>query len=199
MQQLNLLDSNTIATQPVQFFPQFLSPALADRLLIESLTLAWQHNEIRMFGKPLALPRLEYMCGDSTDMHYVYSGSVELRAEPWPPLLEKVRDDIEALTGFGFQVCIGNRYRDGQDSIGYHADDEPSMGLMPAIASISLGATRTFRIKQKLAGAKSVAYELRHGDLLVMQPGCQENFVHAVPKTAKACGERVNWTFRPYH
>jgi alkylated DNA repair dioxygenase AlkB len=196
IQQTSLFDLPL--SQSVQLHRGFIPSFLADQFLEDSLALPWKQNEILMFGKPLALPRLEYMVGDSTDMHYTYSGSVELHAKLWEPFLKDIRNEIQDLTGYKFQVCIGNLYRNGQDSIGYHADDEPSMGIRPAIASISLGASRTFRVKSKEKGAKSIAYELHHGDLILMEPGCQENFVHALPKTSKPCGDRVNWTFKPY-
>jgi len=163
----------------------------------QSLALSWQQNSIVMLGKRITLPRQEYMVGDSPDMAYIYSGSVELRSQPWPPFLQELRSKIEQ-TGYEFQVAIGNLYRDGSDSIGYHADDQPSMGHRPAIASISLGATRTFRVKSKEVGSRSVAYSLGHGDLLIMHPGCQDSFVHSIPKTKQLCGTRINWTFRPY-
>ena len=151
-----------------------------------------------MFGKSQVLPRLEVMFGDSEDYFYIYSGSVELRAKRWPPFLVQLKALVESATGHRYQVTIGNQYRTGQDSNGYHADNEPTMGVSPAIASISLGATRTFRIKAKAKGSTSHAYQLGHGDLLLMEPGCQENWVHAVPKSGKPFGVRVNWTFRPY-
>jgi alkylated DNA repair dioxygenase AlkB len=195
MQQLSLLE--TIDTPPVQYWPGFLTQTQAYDLLEKSLDLEWQHNSMSMFGKPCLLPRLETMFGDSTAYHYVYSGSVELRAKPWPRFLKELWEIIEGHTGYSFQVCIGNQYRNGQDSIGYHSDDGASIGERPAIASVSLGATRTFRIKKK-SGGQSYSYDLGHGDLLVMLPGCQEHWVHAIPKSTKASGVRINWTFRPY-
>lgn len=196
MQQLNLFGASD--SLPVKYWPGFLSIPQADALLKQSLALDWQQNQIIMFGKPQVLPRLEVMFGDSEDYFYIYSGSVELRAKQWPPFLTQLKALVESTTGYEYQVAIGNQYRNGQDSNGYHADDEPTMGVKPAIASISLGATRTFRIKEKGKGSSSHAYQLGHGDLLLMEPGCQESWVHAVPKSDKPCGVRINWTFRPY-
>jgi alkylated DNA repair dioxygenase AlkB len=195
MQQLSLLEEKD--PPPVQYWPGFLDSVEADRLFQESQTLAWVHNQLPILGKLVPLPRLELMFGDSENYRYTYSGSVDFKAKPWPPFLADVRTKVEALTGYHYQVGVGNLYRSGQDSIGYHADDEPSLGQQPAIASLSLGAIRTFRLKRKSAGP-SYPYKLSHGDLLLMQPGCQENWVHALPKTAKFCGIRINWTFRPY-
>lgn len=195
MQQLSLLEE--IDSPPVQYWPGFLNHSEADALLAQSLELKWQQNNMQMFGKPVMLPRLETMFGDSPKIFYIYSNSVELHANPWPPFLAELRAQVEAQTNYRFALAIGNQYRSAQDSIGYHADDEPTLGLRPAIASISLGATRQFKLKRK-EGGQTYAYDLGHGDLLLMLPGCQEDWVHAVPKSARACTAGVNWTFRPY-
>jgi alkylated DNA repair dioxygenase AlkB len=197
MQQLSLLTESH--SPPVRYWPGFLAPAEADQLLEQSLELEWQQNQFPApGGKLIPMPRLELMFGDSERFNYTYSGSVTFSAQPWPPFLAELRNRVEAATGYRYQIGVGNQYRTGQDSIGYHADDERSQGEHPAIASVSLGATRSFRLKRKQAGGQSFGFDLSHGDLLLMQPGCQEEWVHALPKTSKNCGVRINWTFRPY-
>jgi alkylated DNA repair dioxygenase AlkB len=84
-----------------------------------------------------------------------------------------------------------NYYRDGKDSVGWHADNKPIMGKSPAIASITLGETRKFQLRSK-EGGKPIDFWLEHGSLLLMQPGCQEAWVHQLPKTLKPVGERIN-------
>jgi alkylated DNA repair dioxygenase AlkB len=195
MQQLNLLD--LCDSPPVQYWPAFVNNTQADALLEQSLAIEWQQNHMKTFGRPVVLPRLESMFGDSPKIFYIYSSSVELRAKPWPPFLTELRTQVEAQTGYRFQLVIGNQYRSAQDSIGYHADDEPTQGLRPAIASISLGSTRSFKLRRK-DGGQVHPFDLSHGDLLLMEPGCQEEWVHAVPKASRSCGIRINWTFRPY-
>jgi alkylated DNA repair dioxygenase AlkB len=182
---------------PIRFYPVFLSLAEADAALAQSLTLAWRQVSIRMLGKTLPVPRLEILFGDAA-FTYIYSDSVQHQAQPWPEFLEILRDRIEGLTGYSFPVALGNLYRNGQDSNGYHADDEPELGEKPAIASLSLGATRTFRLKRRGKGQPSTGIELTHGSLLIMLPGCQEEWVHTIPKTKKVNDPRVNWTFRPH-
>ncbi|MBN3951916.1 MAG: alpha-ketoglutarate-dependent dioxygenase AlkB [Nostoc sp. NMS7] len=139
MQQLTLFDIPT--TLPIEYHPGFLHSTKADALLTHCKALAWQQNEIRMLGKPLQVPRLECMYG-VPGASYLYSNSVTLDALPWTPELLNLRDRITAFCGHFFDIVIGNRYRNGQDSIGWHSDDEPSMGYRPAIASISLGCDR---------------------------------------------------------
>jgi alkylated DNA repair dioxygenase AlkB len=183
---------------PVKYYPEFLPAVVADQLYEHCKQLDWQHNKIRMLGKWIDLPRLEMMQGDS-DYRYVYSGSVELIAKPWTPMLHNIRFNVEG-TGFRYQLVIGNYYRSGSDHIGWHSDNEKSMGVAPAIASISLGGTRRFQLKPKDKTIKqeSVTYDLAHGSLILMLPGCQENWVHRLCKTTKPVEERINLTFRPY-
>ncbi|WP_225912430.1 alpha-ketoglutarate-dependent dioxygenase AlkB family protein [Nostoc flagelliforme] len=100
------------------------------------------------------------------------------------------------ITGHKFRIVIGNQYRSGIDSIGWHSDNEPSMGFNPAIASISLGSCRKFQIKP--IGGRPTDFWLEHGSLLVMHPGCQSTHLHQVPKTNKVVSTRINLTFRPH-
>ncbi|MGB8700085.1 MAG: alpha-ketoglutarate-dependent dioxygenase AlkB [Thermosynechococcaceae cyanobacterium] len=195
VQQLALIEALDVPL--VEYWPCFLSPVEANHLMLQSLALDWHQHQFPRFGKVIPLPRLESFYGDSTDMVYVYSGVVELRAQSWPPFLAALRDRLEAATGYSYQVAMGNLYRNGQDSMGYHADDEPTLGQRPAIASVSLGATRKFRLKCKETG-RSQGFVLSHGDLVLMLPGCQEGWVHGIPKTMKCRDVRINWTFRPY-
>ncbi|MEH2034054.1 MAG: alpha-ketoglutarate-dependent dioxygenase AlkB [Nostoc sp.] len=195
MQQLTLFD--ILVTLPVEYYPGFLHSSESEDLYNHCKTLAWQQNEIKMLGKPLQVPRLECMYGKS-GASYLYSNSVNLDAHPWTPELLSLRDRITAFCDHEFDIVIGNRYRNGQDSIGWHSDDEPSMGYRPAIASISLGACRKFSIKPKAKGSKATHFWLEHGSLLLMLPGCQEGYVHQLPKDDKCFLERINLTFRPY-
>ncbi|MCC5636366.1 alpha-ketoglutarate-dependent dioxygenase AlkB [Nostoc sp. CHAB 5844] len=210
MQQMSLFDMPT--TLPVEYHPEFLSKPEADVLFAHCKSLAWQQNEtavlssretrprdclIKMLGKTIPVPRLECMYGKE-GAAYVYSGSVNLEAHPWTPELLYVCDRITIKTGFEFDIVIGNRYRNGQDSIGWHSDDESSMGYRPAIASISLGACRKFSVKSKIKGSKATHFWLEHGSLLLMLPGCQEGYIHQLPKDDKCLCEQINLTFRPY-
>ena len=204
MQQLSLLET---VKSPIEYYPSFLTKDEANYLFQHAKSFRWQQNQIRILGRPIVVPRLECMYG-STGASYLYSGSVELKAYPWNPELLKLRDRLTATFGYRFDICIGNLYRNGEDSIGWHADDKPSMGSNPAspkgqaalggIASISLGVTRKFSMKSKAKGAKSTHYWLEHGSLLLMLPGCQSENVHQLPKEPTSNGERINLTFRPY-
>ncbi len=191
-------------TLPVEYHPEFLSKPEADVLFAHCQSLAWQQNEIKMLGKTMPVPRMECMYGEE-GASYLYSGSVILEAHPWTPELLYVCDRITIKTGFEFDIVIGNRYRNGQDSIGWHSDDESSMGYRPAMpaagcanASISLGACRKFSVKSKVKESKATHFWLEHGSLLLMLPGCQEGYVHQLPKDNNCFSERINLTFRPF-
>lgn len=189
------MSSVTTKTEPpVAFHPDFLNPNEAARLFERSADLAWTRGEINMYGKTIPVPHDETLFGDP-GLTYDYRGTTE--AESWPDFLAEVRDRIETSSSFHFNFVVGNRYRTGKDSIGWHSDDLPQIGERPAIASLSLGGTRKFKLRHKESG-ETFDYELESGTLLIMLPGCQESWVHAVPKTARPVGERINWTFRPH-
>jgi alkylated DNA repair dioxygenase AlkB len=180
---------------PVTYYPEFLSQEEAGVLYQHCLKLQWQQNQIKMVGKTLLVPRLECIYGDE-GCEYLYSKSVLLKPLPWTEVLAELRDRITALAGYSFRIVIGNQYRSGQDSIGWHADNESSMGVNPAIASVSLGSVRKFQIKP--IGGKPTNFWLEHGSLLIMHPGCQATHLHQVPKTKKLVSTRINLTFRPH-
>jgi len=146
-----------------------------------------------IFGHPQ--PRLTAAYGDP-GLVYRYSRA-EHAAVPWSALLEEIREQVEAVAqqfqAERFNYLLLNRYRSGSDSMGWHADDEPDMG--PIIASLSLGATRKFRIRHT-SSRETRAFSLASGSLLIMAGSMQQFWQHAVPKTKRAVGERINLTFR---
>lgn len=179
----------------VEFFPDFFAPERADRLLRELLaSTKWRQDSMKIFGRPTPLPRLTAWYGDP-GVRYVYSGIVNEPAS-WTPALAEVRAAVEAACGEAFNGVLLNRYRGGDDSMGWHADDEPEFGEEPVIASASFGATRAFQFKHKRRKELKEAVDLTHGSLLVMHGATQANWLHRIPKTAKPVEERINLTFR---
>ncbi len=194
MQQLNLFEKPTLDL-PVTYYPNFLTIEEANELYQHCEQLEWQQNQIRIVGKIMSVPRLECIYGDK-GCEYLYSNSVLLKPLPWTDKLAQLRDRIITMTGYQFNIVLANQYRNGQDSMGWHADNEKSMGVEPAIASLSLGSVRKFHIKP--IGGKPTDFWLEHGSLLIMHPGCQSTHLHQVPKTKKIVGTRINLTFRPH-
>ena len=147
-----------------------------------------------IFGQRRPVPRLVAWHGDP-GASYTYSGTPH-DPLPWTQPLERIRSRLFDLTGGQFNSVLLNLYRDGRDGMGWHADDEPELGREPAIASVSFGATRRFKLRHRRSRSAANTLDLAHGDLLLMAGATQHHYVHAVPKTARPVGARVNLTFR---
>ena len=177
---------------------EFLPVAEASELLVElTATIAWKHEAIRLFGKEVLQPRLTAWHGDA-EATYRYSG-LQLSPQPWTPALQALRQQVQVATGAQFNSVLLNLYRTGQDSMGWHADDEPELGPRPVIASVSLGATRSFRLRPRdprLTPHPPISLQLSSGSLLVMRGTTQQAWLHALPKTTRVQEPRLNLTFR---
>lgn len=175
----------------------FLPPSAAEALFQELLeTIPWRQEPIKLFGKEVMQPRLTSWHGDPS-ARYRYSG-LSLKPQPWTPALQHLRQRVSDATGDEFNSVLLNLYRTGQDSMGWHADNEPELGPSPVIASVSLGATRRFRLRPG-AGTPPhapVGLDLPPGSLLVMRGPTQQRWQHALPKTARPVDARLNLTFR---
>jgi alkylated DNA repair dioxygenase AlkB len=179
----------------VLFCPDFFPAADADRLLRELLaTTAWRQEAFKMYGKEMPFPRLTAWYGDEGTA-YTYSGLKNVPA-PWTPAILEVKRAVEPACGATFNSVLLNRYRSGQDSVSWHADDEPEFGKNPVIASVSFGESRLFQFRHKKRKELKGSVELTHGSLLIMRGGTQENWLHQIPKTKKPVEERLNLTFR---
>jgi len=179
----------------VRLWRPAFQPAEADELLSLLRTrIDWQQENIVIFGERRRVPRLVAWHGDPGTA-YTYSGTAH-EPLPWIPELQRVRHRAEELTGYRYNSVLLNLYRDGRDGMGWHADDEPELGREPVIASVSRGATRRFKLRHCRSRFAASTLDLAHGDLLLMAGQTQHAYVHAVPKTARLVGERVNLTFR---
>ncbi|WP_372382284.1 alpha-ketoglutarate-dependent dioxygenase AlkB [Xanthomonas sp. NCPPB 1068] len=179
----------------VQWWRGWLQAAAADALLQTLLTqVQWEVHRIRMFGRVVDSPRLSSWIGDP-EASYRYSGT-QFSPQPWLDALQPLRARLQEDTGRPFNSVLVNRYRSGNDAMGWHSDDEPELGAQPLIASVSLGATRRFAFKHRDDAALKQTLELGHGDLLLMGGDTQRCYKHALPRTARQVGERINLTFR---
>ncbi|MCJ0826674.1 alpha-ketoglutarate-dependent dioxygenase AlkB [Luteimonas sp. 50] len=173
----------------------WLPPADAAALFATLQTaIPWEVHRIRLFGRELASPRLSCWIGDP-GAAYAYSGAV-FQPRPWPAALLPLRARLREELGIDFNSVLANLYRDGRDSMGWHSDDEPELGARPVIASLSLGATRRFLLKPRRGAGGRLALELAAGSLLLMRGDTQQRYRHALPRTAKPVGPRINLTFR---
>lgn len=166
----------------------------ADDLLHHCLTnLPWQVERIDMFGRSHIAPRLSCSMGDS-GLKYQYRGA-QGKTFPFTTTLREIRANLVHDWDVPFNFVLANRYRDGSDYVGWHSDDERDLVNRGMIASLSLGATRTLRLRNnKTREVQSIC--LKHGSLLLMYGCCQENFKHTLTKTARLVTERVNLSYR---
>jgi len=179
----------------VAFYPAFFTGADADRQLQELRdTTAWRQESIKLYGKPVDIPRLTAWYGDG-GAGYIYSGITNVPL-PWTPTLLEVKQAVERPSGVVFNSVLLNRYRTGKDSVAWHSDDEKEFGENPVIASVSFGDTRTFQFRHKRRKDLKASVELTHGSLLIMRGATQHNWMHQIPKTTRDVGERINLTFR---
>ncbi len=186
---LNLPDSD------IFYCPKFLGHEEADHYLrIFTTTVLWRQDDIKVFGKTYAQPRLTALYGNN-DKTYSYS-NITMRPNEFTKELSEIKRKIEKHCSARFTTCLLNLYRDGRDSNGWHADNEKELGDNPIIASISLGQERFFHLRHKSDKSLKHKILLEHGSLLLMKGETQHHWLHQIPKTARPIGERINLTFR---
>ena len=188
-----VLISRDLVDAHISFYLAAFTTNEADALFRELLGgVEWRQETINLFGRHARVPRLTAWYGDAP---YSYSG-LTMQPEPWTAQLLAIKVRTEQLSGHRFNCVLLNRYRTGRDSMSWHSDDEPELGPNPAIASVSFGASRRFRLRHRTRKEEKFAIELSHGSLLVMDQATQLHWQHSVSKTAKPVGERINLTFR---
>lgn len=175
----------------------FLERREADFLLqLLQQRVNWHQDRIRMFGREHLIPRLQAFQSDP-GIHYTYSG-LRLAGSDWLPALRPLKQRLESLCGQPFNALLLNLYRDGQDAMGWHADNEPELGPNPLIASISLGAERRFRLRHN-THRETHTLILEHGSLLLMAGPTQHHWQHCLPRSRRCHEPRINLTFRLIH
>lgn len=186
---LNLLDAEVI------YYPHFFDKDEADSIFAELTNeIPWQQDDIRLFGKTHAQPRLTALFGNE-GKPYSYS-NIKMQPHPWTSLLQKIKLQVEHVSDTIFTTVLLNQYRDGKDSNGWHADNEKELGINPIIASVSFGTERTFQLKHNSDKDQKKSILLEHGSLLLMKGTTQHFWKHQIPKTAKPIAPRINLTFR---
>jgi DNA-N1-methyladenine dioxygenase (EC 1.14.11.-) len=178
----------------LHYYPQFLDSEEA-WLLLRRLQqqVEWRQDRVRLFGREHPIPRLQAFYSDP-GIHYTYS-RLRLAGQAWLPVLLPLKQRLESLCQQRFNALLLNFYRDGQDAMGWHADDEPELGPDPLIASVSLGAERRFRLRHNRR-RDSHTLVLAHGSLLLMGGPTQHHWQHCLPRSRRCCEPRINLTFR---
>lgn len=190
------------------FIESFFTPSVSDQLLEALINeIDWQQGKITLFGKPILEPRLSAWYGDS-GKSYTYSGKKQ-EPLPWHEKLIFIKNNVEKAilntyseflelkdTPSVFNSVLCNYYRNGNDSMGFHADNEPELGKNPVIASVNFGESRRFIFRQKDDKTKKHELLLSHGSVLIMAGEMQHSWQHAVPKEPRKVKPRINLTFR---
>ena len=186
---------NIIPSQ-ARFVHDFIQPAegreLFDRIYRKT---QWEQQTIMLYGNQFLAPRLTAWHGDKGAL-YRHSGITSVPL-PWYAELLEIRLKVENFLDKKFNSVLLNLYRNGNDGVGAHSDDEYDLGPNPVIVSVSLGETRRFIFHPKEeSNGPSIKVNLNHGSLLVMEGQCQSHWKHSIPKTKIAKGPRINLTFR---
>lgn len=181
-------------TADIVFWPQWLDQSCANSLLKTAIEQTpWREDFIQIMGKKIPIPRLQNWFGDP-GTSYTYS-RIRLPAVKFPAWMDEMRLNVEVDTQHQFNRALVNYYRDGNDSVDWHADDESELGVEPVIASVSLGASREFQLRHNTTKER-VKIVLPHGSLLLMSAGIQEHWQHRIAKVKHLNQARVNFTFR---
>jgi alkylated DNA repair dioxygenase AlkB len=178
-----------------QYIPEFLTQTEAEQLFNElQSSIDWRQDQVTVYGKKHPIPRLQAFIAD-LGVSYTYSG-FKLTGSGFPHYIETLKERIAAQTQTRFNALLANLYRDGKDHMGWHSDDERELGAKPVIASLSLGAERTFQLRNRRTPKQRIDIELASGSLLIMGPELQHQWQHALPKRLRVSQPRINLTFR---
>lgn len=179
----------------IYYEPHFFDTDEAKELF-EALkkNIAWRQEPVIIMGKEIMQPRLTAWYGDE-DKSYSYTG-ITMHPLPWTKELTLIKERIERITGHDFNSALLNQYRDGNDSIGWHRDNEKSLGINPVIASMSFGSERKFKLKHAKDKNAKAEVMVQSGSLLLMKGETQHHWYHSVPKELKVTETRINITFR---
>lgn len=179
----------------IRYFPAFFAKEAADHYFATLRSqVPWQQDSITVFGKTHPQPRLTALFGNN-GRSYSYS-NITMHPHAFTSELLQIKDKVENTSEAIFTTCLLNRYRDGRDSNGWHADNEKELGQNPVIASVSFGAARFFHLRHNQDKSLKHKLLLEHGSLLLMQGTTQHFWKHQIPKTGKKVEERINLTFR---
>lgn len=194
---MDLFDSQPLHLPDAEldYRPHWLDAATAaawlQRLQAET---PWEQPEVFIHNQHFPVPRLLAWYGDP-EAAYRYSGLLH-QPLPWTPLLSEIRARVEEAAGQPLNGVLLNYYRDGNDSMGWHSDDEAVLGRNPLVASLNLGGPRRFDLRRKGSSRIEHSLALGSGSLLVMAGATQHHWQHQVAKTRKPVAPRINLTFR---
>jgi alkylated DNA repair dioxygenase AlkB len=178
----------------VNYYGKVLSSKEADQYFVLLMqNILWKNDEVVIFGRHFVTKRKAAWYGDS-DYLYTYSNTTK-QALTWTRDLSDLKQIVEEIAEVKFNSCLLNLYHTGNEGMGWHSDDEISLGKNNTIASLSLGAERKFLFKHKQT-KQTASLVLEHGSLLIMKDSTQTNWLHSLPKSKSIARPRINLTFR---
>jgi alkylated DNA repair dioxygenase AlkB len=198
MSQLSFFDDNESLLFPenlLEYYPHFLEGEAAITLMNELIASApWKQSTLTIKDKVMLTPRLLAWYGDTQKSDHLSGKKTDTL--PWTPALLALRHKVEDFTQLHFNSVLLNYYRDGNDSVAWHSDNEKELGRHPNIASLSLGQARNFDFRHKQDHQRKYSLQLGNGSLLIMKGDLQQQWEHRIPKSARALQPRINLTFR---
>ena len=194
---MDLFDSPLVELPGAEldYRPHWLDAATADAWFRQlAAETPWEQPQLLIHGRQFPVPRLLAWYGDP-EASYRYSGLTH-EPLPWTPLLGEIRQRVQGVVRQPLNGVLLNFYRDGNDSMGWHSDDEAVLGANPLVVSLNLGGPRRFDLRRKGGSRIEHSLQLEHGSLLVMAGATQHHWQHQVAKTRKPVAPRINLTFR---
>jgi alkylated DNA repair dioxygenase AlkB len=114
----------------LEYYPQFFDEEKANTFFSKLYAeTPWQQDNITVFGKTHLQPRLTALFGNE-GKPYTYSGII-MHPHKWNALLMFIKNEVETICQVNFTTVLLNLYRNGNDSMGYHADNEKELGKKP--------------------------------------------------------------------
>ena len=151
----------------------------------------WKEYEMEIFDKTVKAPRMIAWYQDKENINS------NQNIPDWSPELLKIRERVENETALNFNSALLNLYRNGNDSVAWHSDQEGNSGPNPVIASVTFGESRMFKLRHKFRkDIAPIEIPLHHGSFLLMAGTTNSFWQHQVPKTSKDVLPRINLTFR---
>ena len=189
----NILNQDGIAFYHEKVIPDDQIKQLYNELLNN---INWENERVVMFGKEIITKRKVAFYSDNS-IAYRYSSKTKIGL-PWNDTLIALKNIAESITKETYNACLLNLYHNGEESMGWHSDNEKEIVANSSIASLSIGAARKFSFKHKVT-KETISIQLENGSLLEMKGTIQSNWWHSLPKSKKITDSRINLTFRKMH
>ena len=194
---LDILGDGTPLNLPgakLRYYESFFNKKEAGNYFIEILnTTTWKQDKIKVYGKTYMQPRLTALYANNA-LPYSYSG-IKMHPEKMTHILSEIQNRIHKVSNNIFTTVLINQYRNGNDSNGWHADNEKELGKNPIIASVSFGSDRFFHLKHREHKELRFKILLKSGSLFFMEGETQTHWLHQIAKTSQPVGTRINLTF----